>query len=179
LPIDVHLVPSSIIPGWVTGLNGICEGAKVSLVVPPELGEVTDPPGGTIRYEIEILEVSDEPLEPPDMFAHVDKDADGYISLDEFQTHFSAMNNGNPVPFALFQREDVNLDGSISWHEFSGPKGLLPPPNMKPEAPKGPTLTEHLIMEGEHQGFQFVDAEGEEPQLTLTNATATSGKDEL
>ena len=40
LPIDIELSVASIIPGWVIGLNGQCEGAKVKLVVPPHLGEV-------------------------------------------------------------------------------------------------------------------------------------------
>jgi len=133
LPIDIAMDPQNIIPGWVKGLEGVCEGAKVELIVPPSLGEPTDPPGQTLRYEIEVLQVSDTPLEGPNVFARADADGDGHISVDEFANFFNNVNDGKPIPFALFHREDVNQDHFVDWYEFTGPKGTAPPSGMKPK----------------------------------------------
>jgi len=34
---------------------------------------------------------------------------------------------GQPVPAELWEHEDQDKDGKVSWEEFSGPKGTEPP----------------------------------------------------
>ena len=56
-----------------------------------------------------------------DVFAEIDKDADGIIFFGEFIEYFARMRlMGRPKE--VYDREDVNRDGIISWDEFSGPK---------------------------------------------------------
>jgi hypothetical protein len=47
------------------------------------------------------------------------------LDKDEIEKYFE--NNGYDVPAELWEREDTNKDGVISWEEFSGPKGDTPP----------------------------------------------------
>jgi Ca2+-binding EF-hand superfamily protein len=53
------------------------------------------------------------------VFVILDTDENGLISKTEF---FAQLQDEN-----LWTQEDVNQDGSISWQEFSGPKGENPP----------------------------------------------------
>ncbi|MBM3495169.1 MAG: FKBP-type peptidyl-prolyl cis-trans isomerase [Armatimonadetes bacterium] len=62
-------------PGWETGLEGVREGGRRQLVVPPELAYADKgsedgkiPPNATLRFEIEVVRVhklADEPLLDP------------------------------------------------------------------------------------------------------------------
>jgi len=70
------------------------------------------------------------------MFMYIDKNSDGYISVEEFKNHFSGLHDGRPVPFGLFHREDVDQDGAVSWFEFSGPKGNSQPTSMVVKSPQ-------------------------------------------
>jgi len=55
------------------------------------------------------------------MFAILDADSDGRISLEEFNVEW------HNAPDGLWEQEDQNGDGFISYDEFSGPKGSGPP----------------------------------------------------
>ena len=57
----------------------------------------------------------------PNLFKEIDSDGDGSLSASEIEAYFEKM--GRPVPDGLFENEDKDKDGSISWDEFSGPKG--------------------------------------------------------
>jgi len=54
---------------------------------------------------------------PQNMFALLDEDQDGRISLDEFNADW------HNAPEGLWEQEDQNGDGFIAYEEFSGPKG--------------------------------------------------------
>jgi len=128
LPIVVQLKENEVIPGWIDGLEGVCAKAKVSMVVPPEIGYGDDI---TMRFDIELLDVSDTPIDEPSLFDVLDADKDGQISIPEFEAHFKHRKaeldeNGKP-PMGLFMKDDVNQNAKLNWEEFSGPKGTAPP----------------------------------------------------
>ncbi len=64
-----------VMPGWDVGLQGIREGGKRRLIVPPKLGygdkgseDGKIPPNTTLRFDIEVVKadkLSDEPLLDP------------------------------------------------------------------------------------------------------------------
>lgn len=113
------------------GLLGLCVGTKATLVIPPEMGygasgAGADIPGGaTLNFDVEIVGKSDGPPPPPNYFAMIDSNKDGFLDKEEIEAYFKQM--GAEVPDALWEHEDKDKDGKISWDEFSGPKGTEPP----------------------------------------------------
>ena len=60
------------------------------------------------------------------VFAEIDKDGDGIIYLAEFNEYFArARLPGRPRD--VYDSEDTDRDGVISWREFTGPKGTADP----------------------------------------------------
>ncbi len=55
----------------------------------------------------------------------IDENDDGFLDKDEITAYFQQM--GREVPDELWEAEDKDKDGKISWEEFSGPKGTEPP----------------------------------------------------
>jgi hypothetical protein len=128
LPIVVQLAEKEVVPGWIVGLEGLCESSNVTLVVSPEMGYGDDL---TMRFDIEILQVSDSEIQEPSLFDLIDADVDGQISLTEFEHHFKArsseLDENGEAPLGLFMKDDVNQNAFLNWEEFSGPKGTSPP----------------------------------------------------
>lgn len=64
----------------------------------------------------------------------MDADGDKKITHDEMQRWFTEV-RGSPegIPPRLFEQEDKDQDGSISWEEFGGPKGSSPDEPLKEE----------------------------------------------
>jgi len=131
-PFDFQLGAGRVIKGWDQGLTGMCIGEKRVLTIPPELGYGasgaggTIPGGATLRFEVECLKVGEAP-EEPNLFADIDADSDGAISMEEISAWFKKERDMDTVPEGLFESEDKDKDGSISWEEFGGPKGTGPP----------------------------------------------------
>jgi len=75
----------------------------------------------------EVVDISDKsPPEPPqaNIFDQIDLDSDGSLSKSEIDAYFVQM--GSTTPDGLWEKEDTDGDGIISWEEFSGPKGDSP-----------------------------------------------------
>ena len=127
-------------PGLDTGLIGLCMGSRSYIVVPPHLayGERGNPPhvagGVTLRYDVEILDV--KPPTPND-FEKIDSDGDWKLDREEARSYFDAKGQGRQIDLdALWKGEDEDGDGFISWAEFTGPKGDVPPPTSRREREK-------------------------------------------
>ena len=75
-------------------------------------------------------------------FAAIDANNDGYLTRLELVTHTEATGQRfEGGPQKLFERDDTNGDGFISWREYSGPKGNVPPPDEKAPAAGAFSLT--------------------------------------
>jgi Ca2+-binding EF-hand superfamily protein len=55
----------------------------------------------------------------------IDENEDGFLDKAEIDAYFKQM--GRDVPAELWEHEDKDKDGRISWEEFSGPKGTEAP----------------------------------------------------
>mmetsp|Transcript_40990 Transcript_40990/g.74922 ORF Transcript_40990/g.74922 Transcript_40990/m.74922 type:complete len:207 (+) Transcript_40990:411-1031(+) len=123
---DTQIGVGQVIPGWDKGIVGLCKGAKATLVIPPEEGygdggAGDDIPGGaTLHFDVEVVDVAEgEPQE--NLFEKLDNDRDMKLSKEEVQAFFTEQ--GQEMPDSLFDEEDKDKDGFVSWDEFSGPKG--------------------------------------------------------
>jgi hypothetical protein len=129
--IDFEIGVGRVIPGWDEGLIGLCKGAKVTLVIPPEMaygdegagGEI--PGGATLNFDVEIVDIAAEAPPAPNFFKMIDSSEDGIINKDEIAQYFKS--KGMEVPEGLWKDEDQDGDGLITWDEFSGPKGDVDP----------------------------------------------------
>jgi len=128
---DFQIGQGRVIKGWDEGIVGLCKGAKATLVIPPDMGygdsgAGADIPGGaTLNFDVEVVDIKDGPPPPPNYFAMIDLNGDGFLDKSEIEAYFQQM--GREVPDALWEQEDKDKDGKISWDEFSGPKGNEPP----------------------------------------------------
>mmetsp|Transcript_32185 Transcript_32185/g.42909 ORF Transcript_32185/g.42909 Transcript_32185/m.42909 type:complete len:210 (+) Transcript_32185:81-710(+) len=132
-PFEFQIGAGRVIAGWDQGLLGLCKGAKANLVIPPEFGYGEHgaggviPGGATLHFDVEVLGISTEGDVPeePNVFAMIDTDGDGKLSPEEVESFFTAQ-GADSVPEGLWENEDKDEDGFISWEEFSGPKGGSP-----------------------------------------------------
>lgn len=128
-----------VIAGLDQGLIGLCKGSSAYIIVPPNLayGRIGKPEQGVLsdtilRYDVEILDIQ-HPV--PNDFVKIDSNKDWEISIDEAREYFEGL--GQMVNLdTLWNDEDTNGDGYISWEEFKGPKGSDPPPKIPPKQKK-------------------------------------------
>merc|ERR1712226_1524581 len=124
---DFQIGQGSVIKGWDEGIIGLCKGAKATLVIPPEMGygangAGADIPGGaTLNFDVEVVDILDGPPPGPNIFAMIDTNKDKFLDKEEIDAYFKEM--GHETPEELWEHEDKDKDGKISWDEFSGPKG--------------------------------------------------------
>lgn len=132
---DFQLGSGQVIKGWDEGLIGLCKGAHATLVLPPDMGygargAGADIPGGaTLRFDVEVVDFSDKaPPAPParNLFMELDTDKDGRLTRVEVLEFFVSQGKSE-LPPGMWEHEDKDSDGFISWFEFSGPKGDAPP----------------------------------------------------
>ena len=128
---DFQIGLGQVIQGWDQGLIGLCVGAKANLIIPPEMGYGEQgaggviPGGATLHFDVEVVAVNKDGPKQENIFAKIDTDGDGKLTKDEVSAFFKSMNK-DEVPPELWEAEDKNSDGVISWEEFSGPKGSNP-----------------------------------------------------
>mmetsp|Transcript_11248 Transcript_11248/g.18849 ORF Transcript_11248/g.18849 Transcript_11248/m.18849 type:complete len:387 (-) Transcript_11248:325-1485(-) len=115
--------------GWEQGLLGICKGAKVNLVIPPEMayGETgfmdLVPANATLYFSIEVVDVSETKLET-DQFVELDVDKDGRLTMDEVLAYFKEQGQDElPHGMMWWNVQDKDRDLYLSWEEFGGDKG--------------------------------------------------------
>uniref|UniRef100_A0A7S2H4F6 peptidylprolyl isomerase n=1 Tax=Helicotheca tamesis TaxID=374047 RepID=A0A7S2H4F6_9STRA len=129
-PFTFQIGGGRVIVGWDQGLLGLCKGAKATLVIPPDEGYGDAgaggviPGGATLNFDVEVLDILDEGDVPaePNVFTMIDTDGDGKLSPEEVLNFFKSQ-GAEDVPEGLWENEDKDEDGFISWEEFSGPKG--------------------------------------------------------
>lgn len=129
-PFSFFIGSGNVIPGWEEGLIGLCQGAKVTLIVPPGMAYGTEgagtiiPGDATLKFDVHIISV-DSDKEEINLFELLDRDNNGLLDYDEIDVYFEAV--GQKMPEHFMDEEDKNDDGVISWEEFMGPKGKVPP----------------------------------------------------
>ena len=91
------------------------------------------PPNATLIFDIELMNLKNKTeapkRRPPNVFGMIDRDGDRKITKAEVKEYFVHGSDGpNPEEEAekraseVFENEDVDKDGFISFDEFSGPK---------------------------------------------------------
>jgi len=134
--LDFPIGVGAVIRGWDKGIVGLCKGAKATLVIPPSMaygttGSGDDIPGfATLNFAVEVVNIRKGP--PPgqkqsNMFDVINKDGNGYLSKEEVDAYFKEMGQADGAPPSLWEEEDKDNDGKITWEEFSGSKGDAPP----------------------------------------------------
>ena len=158
-PLEFQLKPAKelngmFVEGWTEAMTGMCVGEKRVAVIPPALGfgdaglpNVGIPAKSPLRFDIELIGMSDEPSADenaespyPNIWREWDADKDNYVTREEVKAWFKKTKesaNGGQLPPAgidglmkLFEKDDKDGDGKLSFDEFSGPKGL--PPGQRP-----------------------------------------------
>ncbi|XP_068678232.1 uncharacterized protein [Montipora capricornis] len=142
---DFTLGKGMVIQGWEQGLKDMCVGEKRRLRVPAHLGygdqgagEVI-PPGANLLFEVELMDIKDGGVEEgetgqgqpaPNVFKMIDKDNNNELSIGEVKQYLKEQQgfpnddeaNHETILSEIFEHEDKDKDGVISFEEFSGPK---------------------------------------------------------
>lgn len=80
--------------------------------------------------DVELVEIQSSNQAQPDVFGMIDKDKNKQLTQEEIKTYLKEQNsmpNDDPashdtIVSEIFQEEDKNKDGVISFEEFTGPK---------------------------------------------------------
>ena len=116
-------------------LVGMCEGQKLIIDMPAELGpeDVRAPAGARLRYEMEVmitLRIGGDKLPiKPNLFRVIDADGDRALDETELRNHFERI--GKQMPAGVLDAEDKDKDGKIQWEEVPDARRTQPP-KMQP-----------------------------------------------
>lgn len=134
-PYDFTVGQQWVIDGLDQGLQGLCQGNKVRLVIPPELAydneftatlkpdEYAVPPRATLAFDIELLEVTHHPdNQDYSHFERLDRNVDGKLTRQELHAQFRVPHRfaTKEFPDYMWVNEDQDKDGFISEEEFNG-----------------------------------------------------------
>ncbi|EDO47498.1 predicted protein [Nematostella vectensis] len=133
---DFTLGKGMVIQGWEQGLLDMCIGEKRKLTIPPHLayGEngagAAIPPHATLYMDVELVEIQGSKESDPNVFGMIDKNNDKVLTQEEVKNYLKEQ-GGMPsddeashdtIVSEIFQQEDKDKDGTISFDEFTGPK---------------------------------------------------------
>ena len=76
--------------------------------------------GATLNFEVECLGISNKSPPTPNLFDEIDTDSSDTITREEITAWFKAKRGQEELPQGLWENEDKDKDGVISWDEFSG-----------------------------------------------------------
>ncbi|ELT92778.1 hypothetical protein CAPTEDRAFT_182499 [Capitella teleta] len=134
-PLQFQLGSGQVIRGWDQGLLNMCVGEKRKLTIPSHLaygqkgaGERI-PPGATLIFTTELIDVSDEKQKGENIFKEIDADGDNLLSQEEFDVFFALeMKNmslvmrdeshNRQIATKIFSIEDLNGDGNVTLEEY-------------------------------------------------------------
>lgn len=96
------------------------------------------PPGANLLFEVELMEIKNGQAEDdvppqesaPDVFGMIDKDKNKELSIEEVKEYLKEQqgfpnddeSNHETILSEIFEHEDKDKDGVISFEEFTGPK---------------------------------------------------------
>lgn len=97
------------------------------------------PPGANLLFDVELVEIKDVEAEDeeaaqgastPNVFKVIDKDKNNELSIGEVKEYLKEQqgfpnddeSNHETILSEIFEHEDKDKDGVISFDEFSGPK---------------------------------------------------------
>ena len=138
-PFEFQLGAGHVIKGWDKGLLGMCIGEKRTLILPPEYAYGSKragssiPGGATLKFDVECVDIRDKKVIKElgnNIFKEIDTDGDWLISQYELDVWFmESRGEADGAPPGLFNRDDLDGDGLLTWDEFAGPKGTQGPPD--------------------------------------------------
>jgi FK506-binding protein 14 len=118
-----------VIKCWDEGLVGLCKGAKATLVCPSDVaygdegaGRGVIPGKATLNFDVEVVSV-DKGQPGPNLFVTIDKNGDNKLTKEELLAYFKKEQGRNELPDGMWENEDADGNGFVSFEEFSGPKG--------------------------------------------------------
>ncbi|XP_062590005.1 uncharacterized protein LOC134251615 [Saccostrea cucullata] len=134
-PISFAMGSGQIIKGIEQGVDGMCEGEKRRVTIPPALaygskGSGDVPGGATVILEIEVLTVKDQ-FDVIDQFHRMDVNKDGGLDFKEIEEVVSGEQFQKMMPVkmddsmrlmmiqTLFTMSDKNRDGQLDPSEFT------------------------------------------------------------
>uniref|UniRef100_F7A491 peptidylprolyl isomerase n=1 Tax=Ciona intestinalis TaxID=7719 RepID=F7A491_CIOIN len=137
-PYRFQLGTGEVIEGFDEGLANMCPGEKRKLTIPPHMayghkgGHLPQMPGGTLLFDVEMVHAQEGPRHPK-VFDSMDIDGDKKLSKFELRDYLRAkvdeadakkMTPQEEVDLVneILAFEDIDKDGFISKHEFSGSK---------------------------------------------------------
>lgn len=139
-PFVFKIGEGSVISGWDQGLLGMCKGQVRELIIPPEhaYGDKGNKPyipgGATLKMRIIVESIIED--DRNDVFSFIDTDNSKTLTHKEIDNFFEG--RGIDTPKELWEIEDSDKDGFISWDEFTGPKGQNV--DHTKEAGRGPAI---------------------------------------
>lgn len=143
-PFTFQLGVGQVIKGWDQGLVDMCVGERRKLTIPAELaygdkgaGNVI-PGGATLTFDVELINIGDS-APTTNVFKEIDMDQDKMLSREEVSEYLKKqmvaagegeaadevkkmLEDHDKLVEEIFQHEDKDKNGFISYAEFSGPK---------------------------------------------------------
>lgn len=86
------------------------------------------PRGATLQVDIEFERFIDPPSLDSNFFEEMDTDQDKKVTKAEMEEWFRVRHprKRGTLPNGIWERQDQNKDGFVTWEEFRGPKGKHP-----------------------------------------------------